>query len=104
MSSLLIRNCDKIMNASKEEKIKSNDCKLSFEEALAQLDEVVEALESGKLTLSKSTSLYEKGMKLARVCNEMLAAAELKVSQIETEYDEKTGIPTKNFTETEFEN
>ena len=92
------------MNASKQEKIEPNDSKLSFEEALAQLDEVVESLESGNLTLSKSTSLYEKGMRLARVCNEMLAAAEFKVSQIQTEYDEETAMSSRKFTETEVEN
>ena len=40
--------------------------KLTFEEALALLDETVESIESGELTLLESTRLYEKGMKLAQ--------------------------------------
>lgn len=92
------------MSASKQKKIEPNDSNLSFEDALAQLDSTVEGLESGKLTLAESTLLYEKGMKLARVCNEMLAAAELKISQIQTAYDEETTMSSRNFTDTEVEN
>ena len=62
---------------------------LSFEEALAQLDETVDALESGSLTLAQSMAMYERGMKLARVCNEMLTSAELKITRIRTAYGEQ---------------
>jgi exodeoxyribonuclease VII small subunit len=66
---------------------------LSFEQALARLDDTVEALEAGELPLAEATSLYEKGMKLARVCSEMLAAAELKITQIQTAYGEQMRLP-----------
>ena len=49
---------------------------LSFEEALSLLEQTVQALESGGLTLAESTAMYERGMKLARICNEMLNSAE----------------------------
>ena len=62
---------------------------LSFEEALQQLDETVDALESGSLTLAQSMAMYERGMKLARVCNEMLTSAELKITRIRTAYGEQ---------------
>lgn len=62
---------------------------LSFEEALAQLDETVDALESGSLTLAQSMAMYERGMKLARVCNEMLTSAEMKITRIRTAYGEQ---------------
>ena len=62
---------------------------LSFEEALEQLDETVNALESGSLTLAQSMAMYERGMKLARVCNEMLTSAEMKVTRIRTAYGEQ---------------
>lgn len=62
---------------------------LSFEEALRQLDETVDALESGSLTLSQSMAMYERGMRLARVCNEMLTSAELKITRIRTAYGEQ---------------
>jgi exodeoxyribonuclease VII small subunit len=62
---------------------------LTFEQALAQLDETVRALEAGGLPLSDATGLFEKGMRLARLCSEMLAAAELKVTRIQTAYGEQ---------------
>ena len=62
---------------------------LSFEEALALLDETVGALESGSLTLAQSMAMYERGMKLARVCNEMLTSAEMRITRIRTAYGEQ---------------
>ncbi len=66
---------------------------LTFEEALAQLDETVGALEAGDLPLAAATQLYERGMKLARICSEMLAAAELKITRIQTAYGEQMRLP-----------
>ena len=62
---------------------------LSFEDALALLDETVRALESGELTLAQSTEMYVRGMKLARVCNETLTSAETRVTRIRTAYGEQ---------------
>jgi exodeoxyribonuclease VII small subunit len=62
---------------------------LSFEEALTLLDETVDALESGSLTLAQSMAMYERGMKLARVCNEMLTSAEMRITRIRTAYGEQ---------------
>ena len=62
---------------------------LSFEEALALLDETVDALESGSLTLAQSMAMYERGMKLARICNEMLTSAEMRIMRIRTAYGEQ---------------
>jgi exodeoxyribonuclease VII small subunit len=62
---------------------------LSFEKALSRLDDTVEALEAGGLPLAEATRLYERGMRLARICTEMLAAAELKITQIQTAYGEQ---------------
>ncbi len=62
---------------------------LTFEEALTKLDETVQALEAGGLTLSEATRLFEEGMTLARLCSELLATAELKISRIETAYGEQ---------------
>ncbi len=62
---------------------------LSFEQALSRLDETVQSLETGGLTLSDATRLFEEGMKLARLCSELLAAAELKISRIQTAYGEQ---------------
>ena len=66
---------------------------LTFEQALARLDETVRALETGDLPLDEATRLYEEGMKLARTCNEMLASAELKITKIRTAYGEQMRLP-----------
>ena len=65
------------------------DGELTFEQALADLDKTVKALEAGSLTLTEATRLFEKGTKLARVCSEMLANAELRISRIRTAYGEQ---------------
>ena len=62
---------------------------LSFEEALGLLDETVLALEAGGLSLAEATQTYERGMRLARVCNEMLASAELRVTEIRAAFGEQ---------------
>lgn len=56
--------------------------KLSFEEALAQLEKVVTQLDSGDVPLEKSIDLYERGAKLKEHCDAKLKAAEEKVAQI----------------------
>ena len=66
---------------------------LTFEQALASLDQTVRALEAGDLPLDEATRLYEEGMKLARTCNEMLASAELRITQIRTAYGEQSRLP-----------
>ena len=62
---------------------------LSFEQALSRLDETVKALEAGGLPLADATRLFEEGMKLARLCSEMLASAELRITRIQTAYGEQ---------------
>ena len=62
---------------------------LSFEEALALLEHTVEALESGGLTIGESTAMYERGMKLALKCNEMLALAETRITRVRTAFGEQ---------------
>jgi exodeoxyribonuclease VII small subunit len=56
---------------------------LPFEEALKKLEEIVEAMESQELPLEKLLSQYEEGTRLARVCQEKLSEAELKIQQLE---------------------
>lgn len=59
--------------------------KLSYEEAMKRLEEIVAKLEQDDETLSLDTSLqlYEEGIRLANFCNTILDKAELKISQIE---------------------
>ena len=56
--------------------------KLSFEEALAQLEKIVAQLESGNAALEDSISLYERGTELKAHCEARLKAAEAKVEKI----------------------
>ena len=75
--------------ARRSQKAESDLSRLSFEEAMGRLDETVQALEAGGLSLAEATRLFEEGMKLARVCSEMLASAELRISRIRTAYGEQ---------------
>jgi len=60
---------------------------LEYEEAFAELESVVAALESGEQTLDASISLYERGQALAKRCGELLEKAELKVRELGGESD-----------------
>jgi exodeoxyribonuclease VII small subunit len=55
---------------------------LSFEEAVAALQEIVETLENEQRPLEESLALFERGQALARRCMALLDAAELKVRQL----------------------
>lgn len=50
-----------------------------FEEALGELEQLVESLEQGDLSLEESLARFERGVTLARECREALASAERKV-------------------------
>jgi exodeoxyribonuclease VII small subunit len=54
-----------------------------FEEALKKLEGIVEAMESEDLPLETLLAKYEEGTRLARVCQEKLSEAELKIQQLE---------------------
>ena len=56
---------------------------LPFEEALKRLEAIVEAMEAEDLPLESLLANYQEGTRLARVCQERLAAAELKIQQVE---------------------
>ena len=51
----------------------------SFEEALNELEALVERMESGDLTLEESLAAFEQGISLTRHCQEALQVAEQKV-------------------------
>ena len=56
---------------------------VSFEEALKKLESIVDAMESDDLPLETLLAKYEEGTKLARICQDKLAEAELKIQQLE---------------------
>ena len=55
---------------------------LSYEEALAELEEIVSTLEGEQKQLDESIKLFERGQALAAHCSVLLEAAELKVKQV----------------------
>ena len=55
---------------------------MSFEEAMAELEQVVAKLESGQAPLDQSIDLYERGAKLKERCEGRLKDAELRVNKI----------------------
>ena len=57
--------------------------KLSFEEALGQLETIAEQIEQGKIGLEESVNQYERGMALVKQCREILAKAELKIQRLQ---------------------
>ncbi len=55
---------------------------LSYEETLAELEEIVTALEGEQSQLEEAIKLFERGQALAARCGVLLEAAELKVKQV----------------------
>ncbi len=58
----------------------------TFEAAMKRLEEIVEQLSAGNLSLEESLKIFEEGIGLCRFCNKKLDEAEYKVEKlIETE-------------------
>ena len=55
---------------------------LSFEEAYEALEEALEALETGDISLKEAMALYERGLTLTKHCQQQLDAAELRLNQL----------------------
>jgi exodeoxyribonuclease VII small subunit len=53
-----------------------------FEEAMERLENIVESLESGDLSLEESLKIFEEGMKLVNFCSKKLEEAEQKVTML----------------------
>ncbi|MCZ6787157.1 MAG: exodeoxyribonuclease VII small subunit [Planctomycetota bacterium] len=70
----------------------NNDKRPTFEDAFTELRATVEALEAGNLSLEDATALYEKGMRLAKQCNEQLSKAELQVSRLQRSFGEQMAM------------
>ena len=73
--------------------------KLTFEAALARLEEIVGKMESGNAMLDESLSLYEEGVKLIQFCSKALDEAEQKVMILQKGEDGK--LTEKDFIGTE---
>jgi len=55
---------------------------MSYEQALAELEEIVSGLETDSKTLEQAIALFERGQALAQHCSSLLEKAELRVRQL----------------------
>ena len=63
----------------------NNKDKISFEDALRDLEEIVDNLNNDELELEKAISAYEKGMELKKICEQRLEEAKLRIENIKDE-------------------
>ena len=61
----------------------------SFEEALAELEALVQKLEQGELSLEESMKVYEQGVQLTAYCNNRLKNARLKIEELRSTPNEQ---------------
>ncbi len=55
---------------------------LSYEQAFAELESIVAALEANQVSLEESLALFERGQQLSQYCAGLLENAELRVRQL----------------------
>lgn len=59
----------------------------SFEEALIRLEEIVNTMEEGELSLDDTVKLYKEGVELAALCGGKLSDAKQQVTMLSAELD-----------------
>ncbi len=72
---------------------------VDFEKALKELEELVERMEKGELSLENSLQAFERGIALTRQCQKALTEAEQKVEILTREGDEDRAEPFEPNTE-----
>ena len=71
------------MPAKGRKKASASSEDISFEDAVDELDSIVEEMESDDLPLDKMLVSYEEGARLVKLCEEKLKAAETRIMQLE---------------------
>jgi exodeoxyribonuclease VII small subunit len=61
---------------------KKDGTKQTFEQSLRRLEEIVEHLEQGDVSLDESIKMYEEGIVLSQACMEKLTQAEVKLKKL----------------------
>lgn len=56
--------------------------KMTFEESMARLEQIVRAMERGDVALEESLKLFQEGTELVKSCGKLLDDAQLQVNQI----------------------
>lgn len=65
--------------------------KMTFEENLIQLEEIISRLENGEANLDECIEIYEKGINLSKECMKMLDNAQQKVNMVTKQNTEVDG-------------
>lgn len=65
----------------------------TYEEALAKLEGLVEAMESGEIPLADLVAKYEEGTTLLKICQKRLKEAELKIEQLQKTDEGEAFVP-----------
>ena len=55
-----------------------------YDQLVAEIEQIVQRLESGTLTLAEALQEYQRGIELIRLCNSILDQAELKITELAT--------------------
>lgn len=66
----------------------------NFEETIKNLEQIANELEKGDLNLDESVAKFEQGMKLSKICNDILENAEKRISILIKKDD---GVDEENF-------
>ena len=74
-----------------EKKQKDDVGKLSFEETIKELTQIVGRIEAGQIPLQESLEQYERGMTLIKHCRKILEKAEQRIEKISKEGPEEEG-------------
>jgi exodeoxyribonuclease VII small subunit len=61
---------------------KASDKPIKFEQAIEQLEAIIQQIESGEVGLEECLMRYEQGMKLITQCRSILTAAEQKITEL----------------------
>lgn len=81
--------------ARKNEGMENSIENLTFEQALKELQSIVDKLETGEVTLEEAIEMYERGVKLSKYCIQKLTQAELRIKKIIK--DEANGFTLLDF-------
>jgi exodeoxyribonuclease VII small subunit len=69
---------------------------LSFEQALAKLEDIIQQMESGKAPLESLVNHYQTGVKMLKLCREKLSSAEMKIKEVQEIGDDCKEIDFEN--------
>lgn len=60
-----------------------NDEKMTFEQAIERMEQIISRLSGGNLGIDESVALYEEGVKLAAFCDEKIKEAQRKITLLQ---------------------